>query len=365
MPVRVSKLAKALRQASNPQVRETSHPAKTRRYGTSKIALTAFLLLWMLPAFAQDQPAQDSQTQEQDQGPTFKVNVNVVNIYFNVKDKHGALIPDLKKEDFQVLEDGKPQTIKYFHADSEQPLTMGILIDCSGSQQRVLPMTQDIGSQFLADVLRPKDEAFLISFDIQVELVQDFTSETKLLARGLHKTRINVGGGSYGVPGIGQGPIPVSNPKGTLLYDAIYLASNEKLKEEVGRKALIILTDGEDQGSKTTLREAIEAAQKSDAIVYVIFEADRMATWGSGKGDMKKVAEETGGRVIDVGDNPKKLKEAFDEISKELRSQYYIGYTPANQKRDGSYRKVEVKPTDKDLKIQARKGYYAPGGSDE
>jgi VWFA-related protein len=226
-------------------------------------------------------------------------------------------------------------------------------------------MTQDIGSEFVSDVLRPKDEAFLISFDIQVELVQDFTADTKSLARGLHKTKINVGGGSYGVPGIGQGPVPVSNPKGTLLYDAIYLASDEKLKEEVGRKALIILTDGEDQGSKTTLREAIEAAQKSDAIVYVIFEADRAATWGGGKGDMKKVAEETGGRVIDVGDNPKKLKEAFDEISKELRSQYYIGYTPTNQKRDGGYRKVEVKPVNKDMKIQARKGYYAPGGSEE
>jgi VWFA-related protein len=333
--------------------------------GVTRIAFTVLLLLWMLPALAQDQPAQDSQTQERQEAPTFKVNVNVVNIYYNVKDKHGALIPDLKKEDFELFEDGKPQTIKYFHANSEQPLTMGILIDCSGSQQRVLPMTQDIGSEFVNDVLRPKDEVFLISFDIQVELVQDFTTDTKLLSRGLHKTRTNVGGGSYGVPGIGQGPVPVNNPKGTLLYDAIYLASDEKLKEEVGRKALIILTDGEDQGSKTTLREAVEAAQKSDAIVYVIFEADREATWGSGKGEMKKVAEETGGRVIDVGNNPKKLKDAFDQISKELRSQYYIGYTPANQKRDGGYRKVEVKPANKDLKIQARKGYYAPGKNDE
>jgi VWFA-related protein len=332
--------------------------------GVTRTALAVLLLLWMLPAFAQDQSSQQ-QSQDQNQGPTFKVNVNVVNLYFNVKDKHGALIPDLKKDDFQVFEDGKPQTIKYFTANSVQPLTLGIMIDSSGSQERVLPMTQEIGSEFVHDVLRPKDEAFLISFDIQVELMQDFTSDPQLLSRALHKTRINVGGGSYGVPGIGQGPVPVSNPKGTLLYDAIYLASNDKLKEEVGRKALIILTDGEDQGSKTTLREAIEAAQKSDAIVYVIFEADRMATWGSGKGDMKKVAEETGGRVIDVGDNPKKLKEAFDEISKELRSQYYIGYTPTNQKSDGSYRKVEVKPVNKDYRIQARKGYYAPGGQDQ
>ncbi len=329
-------------------------------------AVCAVLLLtWMLPAAAQDQqnPSQD----DQEQAPTFKVDVNVVNLYFNVKDKHGALIPDLKKEDFQVTEDGTPQKIKYYSTDSQQPLTLGILIDCSGSQQRVLPMTQEIGSQFVKEVIRPKDEAFVISFDIQVELLQDFTNDTPRLQRALHKTRINTGGGSYGVPGIGQGPVPVQDPKGTLLYDAIYLASDEKLKQEVGRKALIILTDGEDQGSRTKLREAIEAAQKSDAIVYVIFEADRSGNFGFsgyGKGEMKRIAEETGGRVVDVGDNPKKLKEAFDQISNELRSQYYIGYTPSNQKKDGSYRKVEVKPVNKDFKIQARKGYYAPGGDE-
>ncbi len=207
----------------------------------TRLVFGMLLLFWMLPMAAQDQ--QPSQ-QDQDQAPTFKVDVNVVNLYFNVKDKHGGLIPDLKKEDFQVLEDGAAQKIKYFNADSEQPLTLGILIDCSGSQQRVLPMTQEIGAEFVHEVLRPKDEAFVISFDIQVELLQDFTSDTARLRRALQKTRINTGGGSYGVPGIGQGPVPVQDPKGTLLYDAIYLASDEKLKQEVGRKALIILTDG-------------------------------------------------------------------------------------------------------------------------
>lgn len=329
----------------------------------SRLLIVAVLLLWMLPVVAQEQqPAQQSESQ--DQAPTFKVDVNVVNLFFNVKDKHGALIPDLKKEDFEVLEEGKPQKIKYYSATSDQPLTLGIMIDTSGSQTNVLPMTQEIGSEFVRDVLRPKDEAFVISFDIQVELLQDFTADPSSLRRALHKTRINTGGGSSGVPGIGQGPVPISNPKGTLLYDAIYLAADEKLKQEVGRKALIILTDGEDQGSRTRIREAIEAAQKSDAIVYVIFEADRFATFGTGKGEMKKISEETGGRVIDVGDNPKKLKEAFTQISNELRSQYYVGYTPLNQKRDGAYRRVEVKPVNKDLKIQARKGYYAPSPRD-
>ena len=327
------------------------------------------LLSWMLPIASQaqeSQPPAQSPQQQQEQEPmeTLRVDVSVVNLYFNVKDKHNGLVPDLKKEDFQVLEEGAPQKIKYFNATSDQPLTLGIMIDTSGSQQRVLPMTQEIGSSFLQEVLRPKDMAFVISFDINVELLQDFTNQGSLLRKALHKTRINTGGGSGGIPGIGQGPVPVSNPKGTLLYDAIYLASDEKLKQEVGRKALIILTDGEDQGSRTRIREAIEAAQKSDAIVYVIFEADRQATYGSGKGEMNKICQETGGRVIDVGDNPKKLKEAFDQISNELRSQYYIGYSPSNQKKDGSYRKVDVKPVNKDLKIQARKGYYAPSAKD-
>jgi len=324
----------------------------------------------MLPALAgaqeNQQPQQSSQPSQQDQESlqTFKVEVNIVNLYFNVKDKHGALIPDLKKEDFEVLEDGAPQKIKYFNANSDQPLTLGILIDTSGSQQRVLPMTQEIGSNFLQEVLRPKDMAFVISFDIDVDLLQDFTNQGPLLRKALHKARINVGGNIGGIPGIGQGPVPVHDPKGTLLYDAVYLASYEKLKNEVGRKALIMLTDGEDQGSRTKIREAIEAAQKSDAIVYVIYEADHLQTFGYGKGEMKKICEETGGRVIDVGDNAKKLKEAFDQISNELRSQYYIGYTPANQKKDGSYRKVEVRPVNKDLRIQARKGYYAPTAKD-
>jgi VWFA-related protein len=329
------------------------------------LLIVLMLPLGLLAQESQNPPAQPSQQQEQEPLQTFKVEVNVVNLYFNVKDKHGALIPNLTKNDFEVFEDGTPQKIKYYSATSDQPLTLGLMIDTSGSQMRVLPMTQEIGSDFLADVLRPKDEAFVISFDINVELLQDFTNQASLLRKALHKTRINAGGGSSGIPGIGQGPVPVSNPKGTLLYDAIYLASDEKLKQEVGRKALIILTDGEDQGSRTKIQEAIEAAQKSDAIVYVIYEADRGATFGYGKGEMKKICEQTGGRVIDVGDNAKKLREAFDQISNELRSQYYIGYTPTNQKQDGSYRKVEVKPINKDYKIQARKGYYAPSAKDQ
>jgi VWFA-related protein len=315
--------------------------------------------------------AQDDKGQKSDQLPTFTSNVNVVNLFFNVKDKHGNLIPNLTKNDFEVLEDGKPQTIKYFSAESNQPLTLGILIDTSGSQMNVLPMEKEVGAAFLKDVLTPKDLAFLISFDVDVDELHDFTSDAGQLRRAMDKAVINTGGVSGGVPGIGQGPIPQQgDPKGTLLYDAVYLASHDKLSQEVGRKAMILLTDGEDQGSQMRMRDAIEAAQKADSIVYVLLIADRGFYGGfvggySGEGDMKKMTAETGGRVIVVGNKLDKLKNAFDQIANELRSQYSIGYTPTNTKRDGSFRRIEIKVADKkDLKVQARNGYYAPKGNE-
>jgi VWFA-related protein len=148
-----------------------------------------------------------------------------------------------------------------------------------------------------------------------------------------------------------------------LLYDAVYLASNEKLASEVGRKAMILLTDGEDQGSRSRIRDAIEAAQRADAMVYVLLIADRGFYGGfgySGDRDMKKLCQETGGRVIEVGNKQDKLKQAFDQLAAELRSQYSIGYTPTNNTRDGTYRKVEVKAKGGDYRVQARAGYYAP-----
>ncbi len=292
---------------------------------------------------------------------TLKVEVQVVNVYFNVKDKRGALIPNLKKEDFQVSEDGKPQTIKYFSAESNQPLTLGLLIDTSGSQAHVLPMEQVVGSAFLNDVLTAKDLAFLINFDIQVSLLQDYTSDAERLRRAMLQTQINDGGGggAVGIAGAGQGTIPVTRPKGTLLYDAVYLAANDKLRNQSGRKALILLTDGADYGSEETLNDAIAAAQQAEVMVYVIMIADR-GNFYTGDSEMRKLAGQTGGRVIDVGDNEKKLRRAFDEIATELRSQYMVGYVPTNSALDGKYRKLEVKTNKPEYKIQARKGYFAP-----
>jgi len=292
---------------------------------------------------------------------TLKVNVNVVQLFFNVKDKKGALIPNLTKEDFEILEDGKPQTIKYFTAESNLPLTLGIMIDASGSQGRVLEMEKEVGASFLSEILRPKDEAFVISFDVNVDLLQDFTNDVHLLKEALNKARINTGGGGGPLPGLGGGPIPQGTPRGTLLYDAIYLAAHDELSHEVGRKAMILLTDGEDQGSQLKVKDAIEAAQKSDSICYVLLIADR-GFYGfggySGDSEMKKLAGETGGRVIEVGNKFEKLKDAFNQIALELRSQYNIGYTPTDSKLDGTFRKIEIHAK-QGYKIQARSGYYA------
>jgi VWFA-related protein len=338
---------------------ESKHNMYPRRF---VIALVVLALAMPLFCFAQEEQ------QKNDQLPTFKANVNVVNIFFNVKDKKGLLIPSLTKNDFEVLEDGKPQTIKYFSAESNQPLTLGILIDSSASQERVLEFEKEVGSSFLHDILKPKDEAFVISFDVTVDLLQDYTNSARDLSHALYRAKINTGGSGGGLPGMGGGPFPTSTtPKGTLLYDAIYLGAHDKLSTEVGRKAMIILTDGEDQGSQLKIQDAIEAAQKADVMCYVILIADRGFYGGAYGGDreMRKLTLETGGRTIEASNKPEKLRAAFDQIANELRSQYSIGYTPTNTKLDGTFRKVEIRTNNKDLKVQARKGYYALNQSEE
>jgi VWFA-related protein len=343
----------------------------SKAHTVSALILT-LLLAGLAPAGAQQPAASPDHSQatnhpEQDQeqsAETLKINVNVVQLFFNVKDKKGALIPSLTKNDFQILEDGKPQTIKYFEAESNLPLTLGILIDASGSQANVLDMEKQVGGDFLSQILRDKDLAFVLSFDVQAELLQDFTSSVKLLKTALNSARINTaGGGGGGIPGLGGGTVPtIGAPKGTVLYDAVYLASHDELAQQVGRKAMILLTDGQDQGSQLKIKDAIEAAQKSDSIVYVLLCADRgFYAFGSysGTGDMKKLTQETGGRVIEVGNKFEKLKEGFDQIANELRSQYNIGYTPTNTALDGSFRKIEIHAGNKDYKIQSRNGYYA------
>jgi VWFA-related protein len=330
----------------------------------------------------QTPPAQPSQGQSQSQSgngqqqdsqepvTTLKANVNVVQLFFNVKDKHGALIPNLTKDDFEVAEDGKPQTIKYFTAESNLPLTLGILIDSSGSQRNVLEMEKEVGGAFLKQILTDKDLAFVIDFNVDASLLQDYTRDVHRLQKALNSVKINsnfITGTP--LPGAGGGPVPTAQSQaGTVLYDAVYLSAHDMLSKEVGRKAMILLTDGQDEGSRLKIKDAIEAAQKSDTIVYVLLCADRGGYFSagmmySGEGDMHKMTEPTGGRVINVGNKFDKLREAFDQIATELRSQYNIGYTPTNTKRDGGYRKLEIK-NKQSYKIQSRAGYYA-GKSDD
>jgi len=290
--------------------------------------------------------------------PTLKVTTEVVNVYAVVSDKR-TLVPNLTQDDFEISEDNVPQQIRYFSRETDTPLTLGIMVDTSPSQGRVLPIEQEQAKAFLSQVLRPKDMVFVLHFDLEVELLQDFTRDRGRLARAIDETVINGGG---------QGPLPGTfpgvNTGATHLYDAVYLASNELLKNEVGRKVLILLTDGEDQGSKIKLDTSLEAAQKSDVILYAVDIVDRafygMANMGfSGDSVLKKLCGETGGRVIQVG-RAKDTASAFQEITDELRTQYLLGYTPSNTKHDGTFRKIQVKVRDGHYRVQARRGYYAP-----
>jgi len=343
------------------------------RLGLGIAAILFGLPAWSAAGWAQLAPSPDAPPVSTAPAPpsdeqsvaTFKLNVNLVDVFFTVKDKQGNLVPHLTKDDCTISEDKAPQKLKSFVAETQQPLTLGILLDTSGSQQRVLSLEQDVGSQFLQRVLRQKDEAFLLSFDVDVDLLQDYTNSARLLTRAMNKAEINTAGGNgaAGIPGAGGGTVPtIGDPKGTLLYDAVYLASNEKLNQETGRKAMILLTDGEDEGSKYKISEAIAAAQKSNALVYVILIADRGFYGGfgySGYSAMKRMTEETGGRLIDVGNNGKKLEAAFQQIEDELRTQYVASYTPSNTKLDGSFRRLGVECRGDGMKVQVRKGYFA------
>jgi VWFA-related protein len=287
------------------------------------------------------------------------INVNLVNLYFSAFDKNG-FVTNLVKSDCVVAENKVPQTIRNFTQEKNLPLTIGILLDTSGSQQNVLPLEKESTATFLRDVLTPKDEAFLISFDINVDLLADYTNRASEISRALNKASINTGATYGSVTGNG-------NPRGTLLFDAVYLAAHDKLSMEAGRKVLVLLTDGGDQGSQETLKTATEAAQKANAIVYVILIADTgfyssQGLMYSGSGDMQRLTSDTGGRVINVGHDGRRLEDALNQIQDELRTQYLLSYTPTNPKADGTFRKIELNCGK--LKVQTRTGYYAISASD-
>jgi VWFA-related protein len=293
--------------------------------------------------------------------PTIKVEVQLVNILFNVRDKRGGLVGSLNKDDFSIFEDGKQQEVKYFNRETDLPLTIGLLIDVSASQGNLIDIERNAAYQFFGSVLRKQDLAFLISFGSEAELLQDYTNSATLLRRGLEGLQVN-----SDVGGLHPGPVPtISQPRGTILYDAVYLAASDQLKGQVGRKVLVLITDGEDQGSRYKIAQAIEAAQRADAIIYGFYYVDRAFYYGHGlvfggvsDSELRRMAEETGGHVFHV-DKKLPLQDAFSELQNEMRSQYAIGYTSTNANKDGTFRKIEIKTNNKDWKVQARKGYYA------
>ncbi len=320
---------------------------------------TVALVAWTLmpPVWGQDpaqQPAQQPVQEPAQESPVLKSEVSLVNIFATVRDKQKHIVPTLKQEDFRIFENEQEQKIAFFSSEKKLPVTLGLLIDTSPSEQYRLPAEQDAASHFLSQVLQKGDEAMVLSFDLDVDLLSDFTDDRAQLQRAIHHARIGGGG-----PMLTPGTIP-TGPDGTHLYDAIWVACGEKLSTEAGRKALVIVTDAEDFGSKVSVLEAIEAAERTNTVVHFLLVHDPGYGW---RPDIAhKISDQTGGRVIEVR-SQKNLQEAFDQISEELRSEYSLGYYPSNAARDGTFRKIKVETTNHDMKVLARKGYYAPKGS--
>jgi VWFA-related protein len=335
--------------------------------------LTLLISLWLLPAGA-------LRSQQQ---PQISVEVKVVNVLATVRDKHGQIVSNLGKDDFELEEDGRPQTIAYFTRETDLPLTLGLLVDTSESQRRVLDQERSASRSFIDDMLRvDKDKAFVIHFDREVELLQDLTSSRQKLESALDllgaPQLVRNGGGGNG------GPRQQYGGGGTLLYDAVYLASDEVMKKQQGRKALIVLSDGVDHGSKETLVDAIMTAQRADTVVYSILFADEqqyqspfggfggpgMGRHGGGGGhrypqqerpDGKKILErisrESGGRLFEVS-KKQPIEQIYTSIAEELRNQYSIGYTPGPDVAPG-YHKIHLATKQKDMTVQTRDGYYS------
>lgn len=275
---------------------------------------------------------------------TLRTTTNEVNVVFIVTDKRGHRITDLKKNDFSIVDDNKPPAeIRSFSAETNLPLQVGLLIDASNSVRDRFKFEQESAIEFLNQTIHPgKDRAFVVGFDVTPEVTQDFTDNTESLAHGVHDLR----------PG-----------GGTALYDALYFACRDKLlkapKNTPVRRAIILLSDGDDNQSHVTREEAIEMAQRAEAIVYTI-STNVSGTKGAGDKVLERIADATGGRAF----FPFQLRDVsndFAEIAEELRSQYAVSYKPADFRADGHYRTIEIVANDrKNFRVRARRGYYAP-----
>jgi VWFA-related protein len=272
-----------------------------------------------------------------------KVDVDVVNVLCTVYNKHGVLVKDLRKEDFEVLENGRKQEIRYFARDTDLPLTVALLVDVSGSVRDFVDKEKGAALQFLESVLRPTDQAVLMGFSSTIILWRDFTSSPDLLRIALARLR----------PIPFRGLLPDGTTPSTLLYDAVLMAANEKLKDVSGRKAMVIVSDGLDNGSHNHLDAAVGALESTNTISYGICYEGKF----SGCSFLKDLSGPTGGRMFEAGKKVP-LSKIFQIIEEEMRSQYALGYVPSDRARDGKFRKLEIKLHPKGLRVSARKGYY-------
>ena len=307
--------------------------------------------LSVLLLFAANVCAQDATT-------LFSTDVRVVSLFATVRDTQGHVVPNLTKEDFTLEEDGRPQTIRYFSQESGLPLTLGLLIDTSVSQRRVLAEERSASYRFLTQVLRPdKDRAFLIHFDRVVELLQDLTASREKLGNAL--ARLATPKRQPGKPAWSEG--------GTDLYDSVLLSADELMLKQTGRKAIVLLTDGVDNGSKVDLFRAIESAQRADTLVYSILFSDRGAYDGvyagmNGKNALQRISRETGGAFFEVSHSDP-ISAIYLQLEKELRDQYSIGYTSDRSNSSSGYRKIHLATKRSGLHVEARDGYYPAGQS--
>jgi VWFA-related protein len=305
------------------------------------------ILRWTLLALlAFRLPAQDEQ-------PTFKTEVKVVNVLATVRDKRGAFIRDLGKDDFSVLENGRPQTIRYFSRETDLPLTLGLMIDTSLSQKRVMEAERIASYSFLEHVLREKkDQVFIMQFDLSPILRQELTPSFLKLSEALQRVD---------VPNIND--LRSQTGGGTMLYDAMAKASREIMQKQTGRKALIVLTDGVDTGSEATLADSIESAQRADTLIYSILFSDEgyygiFSGGADGKNVLMRMSRETGGGFFEVS-KKQSLDGIFAQIQEELRSQYNIGFVSDQAVSVSEWRKLQVTAHQKGLTVQTRGRYWA------
>jgi VWFA-related protein len=312
----------------------------------------------------------------QDSDEVVKVETNLTNIFFTAADKNKRFISNLKAGDIRVLEDGQPQDIFTFQSNIDLPLSIAILIDTSASEERTLPDEKDAARAFLEDVMRPnRDEAAVVSFTGETTLEQGFTGSVDRLRRAIDRVEFVPPSGYIGGGVVVTGTPPISGTNqslagSTAIWDAVWATSEELIGEsaEHTRRAIILLTDGDDTSSKMKMHDAIERAQKADALIYAIGIGDRY-TFNVDEGSLRKIAEQTGGRAY-FPRNERDLRDSFIQIQRDLREQYLVAYSPSNKNRDGSYRKIEIQIVNPDLrqqnlKLNYRSGYFAKVGRGE